>query len=199
MKISLIISALTLACCCVMAQEANDYDNAGDFTYTELTHDQIARFLKLSGGNFSYKYSEPVYLNVKMIWKDGMGGEEKHWLDVWSEHTSDQFDFELMVHDPANGKVQRSFDLKYTNANTKESSNSGGNIIFKHDLPWYAESMWDWSRSEPPLDQEIELYKLFDSKAPGTTYFKAIIKFSKTRPQDSKCADQRADVKVSGT
>ena len=154
------------------------------------TIDQLMDFLDLDGGNITFNFASPVYLNIYTVTKNGEGHSEESGFDYWTDKPSTNYQLCVMVEDVEGGVKRIKINYKRAEINNPKfgvytSSTSGGyglNFILSNAATWRAGGAWRNRDMDVSLDEPIILYELTDDDAPSDNYNKLIVRFSESRP-----------------
>lgn len=170
--------------------------------WTQFTVDQLVEHLGLKGGNISFEFQEPVFMQLKAVQKRAAGEPLRVVLDAWSSLPGRRYHLMVKVQDvdaPAPTYVRNKIQLKYTRYDrTTDNSvpgvtatiikDTGGgytlNISRPDDVRRLASGgVWRDNETTVQVGETTEIYQFHDMDAPDDRFFRLSLLFSKTRPE----------------
>lgn len=164
-------------------------DEAASAPWSGFTIDQLAKHLRLSGGNIAFEFDEPVYLEIKWISKQADGEESTRVLTSTTTGPGTRYRLFIKVEnrDPVGtdpDQVHKHVEVDYTIAGIG-GGGWGMNLMFRNENRRNRSAgAWHRSSMRVALNEEAVLYELSDPDAPEQTFHRITIKFSQTDPND---------------
>jgi hypothetical protein len=157
--------------------------------WSGFTVDQLAKHLGLKGGNISFKFERPVFINVTAVQKKGKDEPVNNtFLNHWSDKASIQHDLFVMVQDSSRvgDYVAKRITIRCTDADgtyagctmnsrfASETGNHGHGGAWRNGLMRVQEN------------SKATVYEFYDPQEPEEKFFRVTVRFLPSKPSTDK-------------
>jgi hypothetical protein len=185
--------------------------------WSPLAADQLTEDAKTQGGNITFEFESPVFLNYKAVQKRSAEAPIRTVLDQWSDQMSDKpstkYDLCLKTwkaDQPGNGfvygddRVYRKVSINYLRYDRQVEVRPGVRSTTTHDTgagsqmnAWIPcdtgehreDAAWETPRMRLKIGEDVTLYKMSDPRAPDDVFFELTVRFSRSLPTAANGAE----------
>ena len=155
--------------------------------WSGFTVDQLAKHLGLKGGNISFKFERPVFINMMAVQKKGKDEPVNTFLNHWSDKASIQHDLFVMVQDSSKAgdyvakRLTIDMDADGTSAgftiNGRFASETGNHR---------RGGAWRNGLMRIQENSKATVYEFYDSQEPEEKFFRVTVRFLPSKPSTDK-------------